>query len=285
MTSRRTTAAVLATVTAAGLLPLTLMSTSAGASPAVAATRAHPGTISRSTAGVNIGTRYINDRRVSVLSLNQVNLRFRFIPGTQSPGGYNGTLDRPSSYAGVMVAAFNGGFLLNSGAGGYYFRGATYKHLSAGLGSLVIRKTDGRLDVVKWRSGASPAGYSVVRQNLPLLIDNGANKTVGRNGCNDWGAYGSGSAAHCPGERSAVGVTANGLVYYVYGYRVKAGDLAAALKSYGVVRAMVLEMNQTWPRAYYKSGGVCHILDGNMDPAPNCYRNGYKRDFVIAWPK
>ena len=48
---------------------------------------------------------------------------------------------------------------------------------------------------------------------------------------------------------------------------------------------MVLEMNHTWPRAYYKSGGACHILDGNMDAAPNCYYNGYKRDFVIAWPK
>ena len=278
MTSRRTTAAVLATVTAAGLLPLTLMSTSAGASPAVAATRAHSASITRAAAGVVPLGRW---HGVSGLQLNQRYLRFRFIPGTQSPGGFNSTLDAPRTYRGAMVAAFNGAFLLKSGAGGYWFRGRTYAGLSRGLASLVIRKSDNRLDVVSW-GGGSPAGYAVVRQNLTLLVNNGRNLTSSRgSACDGWGATGN----KCPGERSAVGVTRLGTVVYVYGAYVTANDLARGLIHWGAVRGMVLEMNHTWPRAYYKSGGVCHILDGNMDPAPNCYRNGYKRDFVIAWPK
>ena len=223
---------------------------------------------------------------MSIIKISQSLNSFQFVPGTSAPGGYASTYDAPSTYKNRMTAAFNGGFLLNSDAGGYALRGRVYKSLRSGYGSLVVDKS-GHLDVIKWQSWMSASNYRVVRQNLPLLVDNGSNKTSTRgNGCDSWGAVGV-QYRHCPGERSAVGVTSSGQVVYVYGYRVYANDLARALIHFGAVRGMVLEMNAAWPRAYTfsKPGGSASILNGNMSPIDtpcSAYKCGYKRDFIVA---
>ncbi|MCX6458840.1 MAG: phosphodiester glycosidase family protein [Actinobacteria bacterium] len=219
---------------------------------------------------------------MSIVKISQSLNSFQFVPGTSAPGGYSSSYDSPSTYRNRMTAAFNGGFLLNSDAGGYALRGNIYKSLRSGYGSLVVDKS-GHLNVIKWTSGMSASNYRVVRQNLPLLVDNGVNKTSSRgNGCDSWGAVGA-QYRHCPGERSAVGVTSSGQVVYVYGYRVYANDLARALIHFGVKRGMVLEMNQAWPRAYtYSSpGGSASILNGNMSPIDTpC--SAYKCGWVLG---
>ncbi|MEI6372508.1 MAG: hypothetical protein WCP26_01890 [Actinomycetes bacterium] len=227
-------------------------------------------------------------RSVSVIQINQNYNSFQFVPGTSGPGGYDSAYDKPSKYNTRMTAAFNGGFLMSSNPGGYALRGRVYNTLRNGYGSLVVDNT-GRLKVVKWSSGMHASSYRVVRQNLKLLVD-GRKNMVGVNygtGCDDWGVVGN-LNAHCPGERSAVGISADGTyVTYVYGYRVMPDDLAKALIQFGAVRGMVLEMNSAWPRAYtYSSpGGSASILNGNMSPIDtpcSAYKCGYKRDFIVA---
>jgi hypothetical protein len=275
----------LAVVAAAGALGVGLLPATTHAVPApVADATPVAQQLRPAVAGVSTGTYRVptSGRTVSYLTMSQPTLSFRFVPGTTDPGGYDSRLDGPATYRKRMVAAFNGGFLLGAGTGGYALRGRVYRALVPGYASLVINRSTGRLDVLTWRSGMQVSKYAVVRQNLPPLVYGGKNKTATRgNGCDSWGAVGT-QFRHCPGERSAVGITPAGTVVYVYGFRVYADDLARALIHLGAQRGMVMERNQAWPRAYTYSGSRARILDPNMSPVEGAYQNGYKRDFVVA---
>ena len=71
-----------------------------------------------------------------------------------------------------LVAAFNGGFRLKVGAGGFESYGGVGAPLSDGLGSIVTC-TDGTTDIGSWHQEVPSPGRSVasVRQNLSPLID------------------------------------------------------------------------------------------------------------------
>ena len=60
--------------------------------------------------------------------------------GSKSPGGgpYQFTAPIQPAQAATLVAAFNGGFLMNAAGGGYYTEGRTVVPLVAGAASLVI---------------------------------------------------------------------------------------------------------------------------------------------------
>ena len=226
-------------------------------------------------------------RDVSLLTMNPDKVRFRFIPGTADPGGYNSTKDAPNTYRHSMLAAFNGAFLPQHTEGGYYFRGNMFSDLRDNRASLVIDK-NGTLDVINW-NGNDPSKYQVVRQNIRMMINDGVDKTIGHNGCDDWGPLGTGPSAHrrCPGERSAVGVTADGTVIYAFGFEVMAGDLATALKKAGVVRAMALDINNWWPSAYTYIDGKGKRIDSSVRDDPTRYSSStpWKKDFVVVLPR
>ena len=87
-----------------------------------------------------------------------------------------------------LVAAFNGGFRLKVGAGGFESYGRVGAPLSDGLGSIVTY-TDGATDIGSWHQEVPSPGRSVasVRQNLSPLIDHGrAASTLDCLSC--WGA-------------------------------------------------------------------------------------------------
>ncbi len=73
-----------------------------------------------------------------------------------------------------LLAAFNGGFMMKSLAGGYEQEGHVARPLRAGLASLVIDKS-GRTRIGVWGSGVPAPGEDVysVRQNLWLLVSGG----------------------------------------------------------------------------------------------------------------
>ena len=182
-------------------------------------------------------------------------LAARLYSGSGSPGGgpYRYTAPVQPGDAASLVAAFNGGFLMDTAGGGYYTEGRVVVPLVTGAASLVIR-ADGTVDVGAWGSDVTMTPDVVaVRQNLVPLVAGGqpTPQAVGP----DWQAWGNTcgatSCAHSvPGVeqqwRSGIGVTADGALVYATGPLLTPAQLAALLVHVGAVRGMELDINPSW---------------------------------------
>ncbi len=182
-------------------------------------------------------------------------LAARLYSGSGSPGGgpYRYTAPVLPAEATSLVAAFNGGFLMDTAGGGYYTEGRVVVPLVPGAASLVIR-ADGTVDVGAWGADVSMTpGVVAVRQNLQPLVA-GGRPTDAATGP-DWQAWGNTcgatSCAHSvPGVeqqwRSGAGVTADGALVYATGPLLAPAQLAQLLIHAGAVRAMELDINPSW---------------------------------------
>lgn len=186
---------------------------------------------------------------VAMLAINQRLAELRLHSGTIDAGaiGWRWGPAVSASERPRLLAAFNGGFRLNTGAGGFESYGRVGWPLRRGLGSIVTY-TNGRTDVGSW-DGEVPAErltVASVRQNLSLLIDHGV--AAGDLGCVVcWGATLGGVIAPA---RSALGITADGTLIWAGGENLTVAGLAAALLSAHVVRAVELDINPEWVAGY-----------------------------------
>jgi len=175
--------------------------------------------------------------------------------GSGSPGGgpYRYTAPIQPAEASTLVAAFNGGFLMDTAGGGYYTEGHVVVPLVPGAASLVIR-ADGTVDVGAWGTDVTMGPDVVaVRQNLVPLVAGGQPTALATSA--DWQVWGNTcgatSCAHSvPGVeaqwRSGAGVTADGALVYVTGPLLTPTQLAQLLVHAGAVRGMELDINPTW---------------------------------------
>ena len=175
--------------------------------------------------------------------------------GSLSPGGgpYRYTAPVQPAEATSLVAAFNGGFLMDTAGGGYYTEGRVVAPLVTGAASLVIR-ADGTIDVGAWGTDVVMGPDVVaVRQNLVPLVADGQPTPLAT--CADWQAWGNTcgatSCAHSvPGVeaqwRSGAGVTADGALVYASGPQLTPAQLAQLLVHAGAERAMELDINPSW---------------------------------------
>ena len=101
-----------------------------------------------------------------------------------------------------LLAAFNGGFKLSAGAGGYMQEGHMISPLRPGLASLVIARS-GQARIGVWGGGLPAPGEAVysVWQNLQPLVLNGRPTAASA----DWTTWGAtlGGGAYVPAARSA----------------------------------------------------------------------------------
>jgi hypothetical protein len=176
--------------------------------------------------------------------------------GSKSPGGgpYEFTAPIQPAQAATLVAAFNGGFMMNAAQGGYYTEGRTVVPLVAGAASLVIYD-NGSVTIGAWGTDVSMTSAVVaVRQNLVPLVA-GGQPTAQATGP-DWQAWGAtcgatSCASTVPGIenqwRSGAGVTADGALVYIAGPDLTALQLAQLLVQAGVIRGMELDINPNWP--------------------------------------
>jgi hypothetical protein len=186
---------------------------------------------------------------VSLLAFDQRLVKLSLHSGTIDAGGAGwrygpsvGGLERKR-----LVAAFNGGFRLNVGAGGFESYGRDAVPLSDGLAS-VVTYTDGATDIGDWHRGVPVPGRGVasVRQNLTLLVDHG--RPADNLGCVEcWGATLGGVSDPA---RSALGITANGTLVWAGGEHLTPAALAGALVSAHVARAVELDINPEWVAGY-----------------------------------
>ena len=180
-----------------------------------------------------------------------------------------------------LLAAFNGGFLLKSLAGGYEQEGQVARPLRAGLASLVIDKS-GRARVGVWGSGVPAPGEDVysVRQNLWLLVSGGQpTKQSAR-----WWRWGGTIGNQEYVARSALGENAAGDLMYAAGMSITPADLASALAGAGATAAMELDINPEWVQldvAGRPGGPLRAAIPGQHRPAGQ-YLSGWTRDFIAV---
>jgi hypothetical protein len=223
---------------------------------------------------------------VGVAWLNQKLVKMVLHPGYTVPGGsgWSQPSQVPTSQRSALLATFNSGFTMNDANGGYWQDGKTGVPLRGGAASMVLYK-DGHVDVVNWNGATPGPDVAAVRQNLGLLVDNGAiTPDVNSPTTSTWGAT-VGNATYV--YRSAIGVRKDGSLVFVVGASMSVGTLANIVHDAGAVRAMELDINQSWTNFItytHPSNGVAVPAMLTKDEHPNPYRylQPSSRDFVAV---
>jgi hypothetical protein len=180
-----------------------------------------------------------------------------------------------------LLAAFNGGFLLRSRAGGYEQEGHVFRALRHGLASLVIDRS-GQARIGVWGVDVPAPGEAVysVRQNLWALVEEGRPTAQAAR----WWRWG-GTVGHAEYvARSALGQDASGDLIYVASMSTVPEDLAVALARSGARIAMELDINPEWIQlavAHTPGGPLRAPIPGQVRPATQ-YLTGWTRDFITV---
>ncbi len=188
----------------------------------------------------------------------------------------------PPTARGSLLATFNGGFYEVDAAGGFYTNGTLYAPLRPGLAT-VVRRTNGRVDVVAWTGGARPpAGVLLARQNLPLLVAAGRPTPASADNA-AWGLTLYGVPAVW---RSALGVDAAGNLVYAAAPDLTSSMLAALMVQLHCVRAMELDINPEWPVliTYGGPGAAAPLMQTpNPNQIPTRYLSVSTKDFFAVY--
>jgi hypothetical protein len=220
---------------------------------------------------------------LTVLSFDQRLVRLTLHSGTVDAGG-SGWPYGPAIVGRErrqLVAAFNGGFKLSVGAGGFMSGGRIAAPLRDGLGSIVTY-ANGQTAIGAWNTEVPRRRLAIqsVRQNLTLLIDHGRlASTIDCHSC--WGATVGGAADVA---RSALGITADGHLIWAAGQGLSVAALGDALLQANVVRAVELDINPDWvagylyPHAGGQRVGVIPIVPSQTGVA-GFFLQPYSRDF------
>jgi hypothetical protein len=180
-----------------------------------------------------------------------------------------------------VLAAFNGGFKLAVGAGGYEQERKVVSPLVQGDASFII-DASGKARIALWGYGAPAPGEKIysVRQNLGLLVEGGKPVSTAAY-WQDWGATIGGVADVA---RSAVGMDSAGDIIYAASMSALPGDLATALADKGARIGMELDINPEWVQldvASRPGGTLRAAVPGQWRPADQ-YVSGWIRDFFTV---
>lgn len=180
-----------------------------------------------------------------------------------------------------LLAAFNGGFKLNVGAGGYEQEGHLITPLLNGYASLIIDRS-GRARIAVWGDGAPARGEAVysVRQNLQPLVAHGRPTAA----ASDWPVWGATLGGGEYIARSALGEDSSGELLYAGGMSTTPMDLAVALADKGARTAMELDINPEWVQldvAARPGGPLRTSVPGQHRPADQ-FIYGWSRDFITV---
>lgn len=216
-------------------------------------------------------------------------LSARLYSGSMSPGGgpWQYTAPIQPAQAASLVAAFNGGFVMNVAGGGYYTQGRVVDPLVPGAASLVIY-ADGSVNIGAWGTDVSmtPA-VTDVRQNLVPLVEGGAPTAAAATP--NWLSWGATIANVENQWRSGAGVTANGALVYVEGPGLSPLQLAQLLVRAGAIRGMQLDINPDWsilatydppPGGLASPANGAKLLASSVQGPWTFFESWWPRDFI-----
>jgi hypothetical protein len=205
--------------------------------------------------------------------------------GSEDPGLAAGRVKAGPAVRGAerrrLLAAFNGGFKLSAGAGGYEQEGHVAAALRRGLVSLVIDRS-GRARIGVWGHGVPAAGEAVysVRQNLTPLVLGGKPTPAAA----DWSVWGATLGGGEFVARSALGQDAAGDLEYAASMSASPADLATALARAGAQVAMELDINPEWVQldVSRRPGGPLRVAIPGQNRPANQFLEGWARDFIAV---
>jgi hypothetical protein len=211
-------------------------------------------------------------------------VRYILHDGSGDPGPVAGLRAGPAvtrAERSALLAAFNGGFKLAAGVGGYMQEGRVLSPLRRGLASLVIDRS-GQARIGVWGRGVPAPGEAVysVRQNLTPLVLHGRPTAAAA----DWGLWGATLGGGADVARSAVGQDAAGHLMVAASMSAVPADLASVLASHGARIAMELDINPEWVQldvARRPGGPLTAAIPGQDRPADQ-YLVGWTRDFFTV---
>ncbi len=208
---------------------------------------------------------------------------------------HNGSVDPGSAAAGLvragpvvggterrhLLAAFNGGFMLDNHVGGYEQEGHVISPLQRGVASLVIDRS-GRARLGIWGHSVPAPGEAVysVLQNLPALVYRGRPVPA----VADWQLWGPTLGGGEYVARSSLGEDSSGDLMFAASMSTTPADLADALIRSGARFAMELDINPEWVQldtARTPGGPLTAAVPGQNRPADQ-YLVGWTRDFVTV---
>jgi len=182
----------------------------------------------------------------------------------------------------ILLAAFNGGFKVTAGSGGFEVNGHVLTPMLPGMATMVINAS-GSAAIGVWGTPGFPSSSQQIvsaRQNLPPLIQN-AQISANVSNVTAWGSMlGPGPTV----ARSALGEDAAGDIVYAASMSAVPSDLASALLGAGAVVAMELDINPYWVQldaAAAPGGTLVAEIPGQGRPADQ-YLVGWTRDFVTV---
>jgi len=230
---------------------------------------------------------FADGTRVTVARFRVGRTRFALHAGSQDPPTRGMTIPANAGPAvgkaelSNLLAAFNGGFKLSSGSGGFELDGQMLQTLTLGTASFVI-DADGSGHVGVWGQDLPRPGEQItsVRQNLqPLVHDSQLSQLVSQ--IKAWGSTFKGESM---AARSAVGEDSRGDILYAASMSALPIDLGNALIVAGATAAMELDINPEWVQLAVSTragGPLFPGVPGQHRPS-NQYIMGWTRDFVTV---
>jgi hypothetical protein len=222
----------------------------------------------------------------AVAWLDQRLVRTTLIAGTKEPRGAAGPEGAavPAAWRPALLATFNSGFKMKDCNCGAYVDGVQNPPLRDGAASAVVH-TDGTVSVGQWgRDATLGPDVVAVRQNLDLVVDNGAAVPGLRQ--NPAGHWGSASNQFQFTWRSGLGTDRAGNLIYVAGDKLTLTTLADAMVRAGIVRGMELDIHAQMVtfntyRPDLPGTSPVHLLPAMQGPADR-YLKPDQRDFFAV---
>jgi hypothetical protein len=187
---------------------------------------------------------------VAVVAFDLTRTRLNFVLGFNEPslpGGPkgDGLIPEEDRKAGVLLAAFNGGFRAANGQFGAMEDGIVALPPIDEIATVAIYR-NGEIRIGSWGEDINDTqDLQAWRQNCPLIIQNGEiSQRVYNNSITDWGASISNNIVT---RRSSLGLDREAkTLYYFAGPSLSMPVLAEAMLAAGVHSGMLLDINNFW---------------------------------------
>lgn len=228
---------------------------------------------------------------VTLVQMDMSAMKLGAVAGTKQPGGPvgnpgPGVIPQDIISGGGLIAAFDGGFQYRDGEYGMIVGDKTYLPLKNDVGTLVGYK-DGTIKIVNYKGQDLGKDIEFIRQNCPILVDNGQVFAANEYNKKLWGRTFNSDIYTW---RSGLGITKEGNLIYAVGNNLGPETLATALKMAGAENAIQLDINPFWVRfnifEQKGSGGYStSTLIKNLKDGSRGYLNGYEKDFFYLYKK